>query len=104
MGFDAALGPAEFSPRKHLQAQTDGGRIQRQQLVFETKLLLAQPQSLFVTEPPEGRIKQLLIQLRGPVLVGISQGGFIRRYIDSEMNQLAQTTGEPLQISRRESA
>jgi hypothetical protein len=30
------------------------------------------------------------------MLVGISQGGLIRRYVDSEMNQLAQTTGQPV--------
>jgi DNA replication protein DnaC len=61
VSFDSTLRPAEFRPRKHLQAQTDGGRIQRQQFVSEPESLLPHAQSLFVAEPPEGRIKQILI-------------------------------------------
>ena len=65
-------------------------------LFLKRNLRLRSPQPLFVAEPPEGRIKQLLIQRRGPMLVGIRQRGFIRRHADSEMNQLAQTTGQPV--------
>src|SRR5204862_7466302 len=77
-----------------LQAQRNGGRVKRQQLVLEAELLLARTQSFFVSEPLEGGVKQILVQLRGPVFVGIREGGFIGGLADAEMNQLAQTTAQ----------
>src|ERR1039457_786924 len=53
VSLDAALGPAKLGPRKQLQAQRNGGRVEGEQLVLETELLLARPQSLFVAAPGE---------------------------------------------------
>jgi hypothetical protein len=94
VSLDAALGPAKLGPRKQLQAQRNGGRVKRQQLVLEAELLLARTQSFFVSEPLEGGVKQILVQLRGPVFVGIREGGFVGGLADAEMNQLAQTTAQ----------
>jgi hypothetical protein len=41
MSFDATLGAAEVRPREHGEAQRDGGRIQRQQLILEAEPVLA---------------------------------------------------------------
>ena len=92
--FDATLGPAKLGPGKQFQAQRDGGRIQRQQLVLETELLLALPQPFRITEPLERRKKQILIQLGRAVFIGIGESGFIRRLADAEMNQFAQATAQ----------
>jgi len=50
-GLDAAFGAAELGPGKQRQAQRDGGRVQTEQFVFETKLVLAGAQSLLLAEP-----------------------------------------------------
>src|SRR5207245_1356519 len=71
------LSPSKLGPRKQLQAQRNGGRVEGPQLVLETELLLARPQAFFVAEPFEGGVKQIFVQLRGPVFVGIPEGGFI---------------------------
>jgi hypothetical protein len=94
VSFDAALRLTELGPRKHLQTKTDGGGIQRQQFVFETELLLAQPQPLLIAEARQRRIEQVLIQLGGAMFIGVREGGFIRRHADSEMHQLAEAAGE----------
>src|SRR5437870_11551965 len=94
VSLDTALGPAKLDPRKQLQAQRNGGRVEGPQLVLETELLLARPQAFFVAEPFEGGVKQIFVQLRGPVFVGIPEGGFIGGLADAEMNQLAQATAQ----------
>jgi len=96
VSLNAALGPAELRPRKHLEAQADRCRIERQQLVFETELPLAQPQALFFAKPPQDRVKQFLVKFRRPMLVGVRQGGFIRGRPDSQVNQFAKATGKPV--------
>lgn len=60
-----------------------------EQLVLETELLLARPQPFFVAEPRERGVEQILIQLRGPVLVGVGEGGFIGGLAHAEMHPLA---------------
>ena len=77
-----------------IRDRRDGGRIQRQQLVLETELLLALPQSFRITEPLERRKKQIFIQLGRAVFIGIGESGFIRRLADAEMNQFAQATAQ----------
>jgi hypothetical protein len=37
-----------------------------------------------------------LIKLRGTMPVGIGQRGFIRRHVDSQVDQFAQRTGKPI--------
>jgi len=46
VNFDASLGSAEPSPRKQRQAQRDGGRIEREQLVLETEAPRPQPKGM----------------------------------------------------------
>jgi len=96
VSLDAALSPAELGPRKQLQAQRNGGRVEGQQLVFEAELLFARAQSFFVAEPLERGVKQILVQLGGPVLVGIREGGFIGGLTDAEMHQFAQATAQAI--------
>jgi len=50
--------------------------------------------SVFVAEPLERGVKQILVQLGGPVFVGIGKGGFVGGFGDAEMNQLAQATAQ----------
>ena len=96
VSLDAALSPAELGPRKQLQAQRNGGRVEGQQLVFEAELLFARAQSFFVAEPLERGVKQILVQLGGPVFVGIREGGFIGGLTDAEMHQFAQATAQAI--------
>ena len=63
-------------------------------LVLETELLLARPQSFFVAEPGERGVEQILVQLGGPVFVGIGEGGFVGGFGDAEMDQFAQATAQ----------
>ena len=96
VSLNAALGPAELRPRKHLDAQADRCRIERQQLVFKTELSLAQPQALFLAKPPQERVKQFLVEFRRSIFVGLRQRGFIRSRPDSQVHQFAHTTGKPV--------
>src|ERR1039458_998011 len=94
--LDAALGPAKLGPREQLQAQRNSGRVEREQLVLEPELLLARSQPFFVAEPVERGVEQVLVQLGGPVFVGIGKSGFIGGLGDAEMNQLAQATAQAI--------
>ena len=94
VGLDAALGSAKLGPWEQLQAQRNGGRIEGKQLVLETELLLALPQSLFVAEAVQSGVEQILVQLGGPVFVGVREGGFIRRLDDTKMHQFAQAAAQ----------
>src|ERR1035437_3812852 len=94
VSLDAALGPAKLGPRKQLQAQRNGGRVEREQFVLETELLLARTQSFFVAEPGERGVEKILVQLGGPVFVGIGKGRFVGGFGDAEMDQFAQATAQ----------
>ena len=92
VSLDAAFGAAELRPRQQVEAQRDGGRIQRQQLILEAKFRFARTQPLLLAETRQGCPEQILKQGRRPVLVGIRQGGSAGRFGDAEMHQTAQTT------------
>jgi hypothetical protein len=77
--FDAALGAAELSPRKHREAQRDGGGVQRKQLVLEAEFMLTGTQSLLLAETRQRGPEQFLEQGAGPMLVSVGQGGSVAR-------------------------
>ena len=104
VGLDAALGAAELGPRKHRQAQRDGGRVQRQKFVLEAELVLSAAERLLLAEPGRSGPEQFLEQRGGAVFVGIGQGRAARRFGDPQMHQSPRQHARPLQISRRESA
>jgi hypothetical protein len=70
--FDRPLGPPEMSPVKDAQAQVDGGRVEADQFVFESELLLSRKLASTSVEQLD---KQMLIKLPGTVLIRIGQGG-----------------------------
>src|SRR5215211_7144643 len=70
MQFHRTLGPTPMSPVKHAGTQLDGGAVESQQAIFESKFLpgtdrLALGQQI---------VEQLLEQLPRPMGVGIGQG------------------------------
>ena len=94
MRFHAALGTTELSPWKHREAQRDGGRIQRQQLVLEPEFMLAGAQPLVLAKARQRGPEQFLEQGCRAVLVGVGQGGSAGRFGDADMHQTAQATGQ----------
>jgi hypothetical protein len=75
VSFDAFLGAAELRPGKHRQAQRDGGRIQRQQLVLEAEFVFAGAQALLFAETRQRAPEQSFEEGRRAVPVGVGQGG-----------------------------
>ena len=65
-------------------------------LFLKRNFCLREPQSFFVAESLQRRIKQILIQFRRPVFVGIGEGGLVGGFADAEMNQFAQTTAQAI--------
>ena len=59
MRFHAPFGPAELGPREQVQAQRDGGGVQRQKFVFETELGLAGAHALLLAETVQRGIEQV---------------------------------------------
>jgi hypothetical protein len=91
VGFDASLGAAEFGPRKYLQAQRDGSRVQRQEFVLEAELMLFAAEHLLVAKPDRSGPEQFLEERGRAVLVCIRQGRAARSFGDSQMDQPPQT-------------
>jgi hypothetical protein len=60
VSFDAAFGAAKLRPRKHRQAQRDGGRIQRQQLILEAAFVFAGTEPLLFAEARQRGPEQFL--------------------------------------------
>jgi len=69
---DRALGPPEVGPVKDAQAEVNGGRVETNQFVFEPEFLLSRK---LASTSVEQLHKQMLIQLPGPVLIRVGQGG-----------------------------
>src|SRR4051812_41892349 len=65
-------------------------------LFLKRNFRLRAPNPLFIAEALERRIKQLLIQLCGPVFISIREGGFVGRFPDPEMNQFAQAATQTI--------
>jgi len=72
MKLDGSFGPPELGPIKDFQAQIDGGRIHTDQFVFKPQRSL--PDDLD-TASFKDLMENLLVELPGTVLIGISQGG-----------------------------
>ncbi len=89
-----SLGPPEFRPREERQAEADGSGVKGQQLVLETKLLLAVTHEVrgaeMIRQPPE----QLLEKLRGTVSVCIGEGGPSGRLLYPQVNEFSVTAAE----------
>ena len=94
MGLDAALGAAETSPRKHGQAEGDGGRIQRQKFILEAELVFLAAERLLRAEPGQGGEEQFFEQRGGAVFVGIGQGRAARCLVDAQMRQFPHTAAQ----------
>ena len=69
--FDCPLGPSEMSPVKDAQAEVNGGRVEANQLVFESEFLRFRK---LTSTSVQQLCKQMLIQLPGSVLIGVGQG------------------------------
>lgn len=93
MRFNASLASPKFSPRKQTQAQTNGGGVKTEQLVFKTKLGLPAPQAALFPKPGQSGPEQFFEQGGWPLLVGVGQGGLVGRTPHPEMNQFAQAAG-----------
>ncbi len=104
MGFDITLGATELGPREQRQAKGDGGRIQAEQLVAESELVMATAKGLLVSEACQHRPKQVFEQCGWAMFFGIRQGGTARRLGNAQMHQPPQTASQAVKISRRESA
>ncbi len=87
MQLHRAFPAAECRPRKDLRAQINHRRIQAQQLVLEPKLLRAR----HTAAAREELIEHGLVQLPGPVRVGIGQRRPTRR-LDPQMCEPALAT------------
>jgi hypothetical protein len=87
---------AGLHPIKRRTAQGNGGSIQTQQLVLETELasLLAARMGHHVLTLLQQLLKHRRVQLLGPVLVDIHQGGTSRRGRQSQMLQLSFRSGQ----------
>src|SRR5271157_423170 len=86
--FDRALGPPELCPIEHAHRQVDDAPVQAHQLVLEAELLtpaLAAHQFLAFKQR---LLEHRLVQLPGPVLIGVGQGGLLGRHRHSQMLQL----------------
>ncbi len=89
--FDRSLGPSEMGPVKDAQTEIDGGRIEADQLVLESKFLLSR--NLASTSIKQLN-KQMLIELPGTVLIRIGQGGSAGSG-DTKMFQFPLTASQP---------
>jgi hypothetical protein len=67
--FHRPLGPAKHGPGKHLRAQIDDGRIETEQLVFESKRLGSRDG----LTPRKHLVEDGLIELPGPVRIGVRE-------------------------------
>src|ERR1700739_537741 len=83
----APFGAPEMRPIVKLQAQIDHRSVQADQLVLEAEFPL--PLCCQLLAAPQQLSEHRLVELPGPVLVGIGQGGALGSRRHSQMLQLA---------------
>ena len=86
-----AFGLLVFCPIKHGGAEFDDGAVDAQQWIAKTETV-SRARRLLATS--KQNTEDLLIQLPGSVLIGISERGLVGRLRNAEMLQLAFTTRE----------
>ena len=86
------FGPSVLRPIKQGGAQRDERGIEAEEPVLEPELPLA---VLQLPAAAQKMIKQLLVKLPGPMLIGVGQGGPLGSFLDAQMPGFAETTGQP---------
>jgi hypothetical protein len=71
MQLHSPLGALVLRPAEHRRAQIDHRGVERQKLVLETELLLRPRRQLLAA--PEQAVEDCLVELPGPVRVGVSE-------------------------------
>ena len=92
--LDAALGASELGPWEELQAQGDGAGVEGEELVAEPELGFPGTESTLTAESPQCRPEEFPEQGSRAMFVGVREGGFVGRLLDSEVDQLAEAAGE----------
>jgi hypothetical protein len=91
MQFDGPLGSAKFGPVKEADTEVNDGGIETNQFVLKPKFLFGLDLTLASFEELH---KDSLVELPGPMLIGISQGGTTGGG-DAQMFQFAFTAPQP---------
>src|ERR1700741_957870 len=87
-----AFGLLVLGPVKHGGAEVDEGTVDAQQWIAKTETVSC-PCCLLATSKQNA--ENLLIQLPGPVLIGIGERGFVGRPSNAEMLQFSFATRQP---------
>ena len=90
----SALRPSVVRPRKQRQAERDGRRIEREQLVFEPELRFSGSQMRHRPEACEEFVEEILEKSCRTVLVCIGQGAPLRRRLDSQVDEFSVAAGQ----------
>jgi hypothetical protein len=91
MQFDGPFGSAKFGPVKETDTEVNDGGIEADQFVLKPEFLFGLDLTLALFEELH---KDSLIELPGPVLIGISQSGTTGG-TDAQMFQFAFTASQP---------
>lgn len=89
-----ALRTSVVRPREQRQAERDGRRVEREQLVFEPELRLPRSQMRHRPEACKKFVEEILEKSRRAALIGIGQGAPLRRRLDSQVDELSVATGQ----------
>ena len=92
MKLDCAFGPHVPRPVKQRQAQLDGRRVERVERVLEPKRL---PPASRQTARCQQLIKDGLVQLPWPMLIGVGQGRALGRSTQAEVLEFSRARGQP---------
>src|SRR5215831_13847400 len=92
MQLDRTLRSLVLGPVEHAGRQVDDAAVQAHELVLETELLPAASRGYLRLAFLQQLTEDRLVELPRPVLVGIGQGGFLRRLADPQVLQRRFTT------------